>query len=91
MLLDISTALAKAANKSPVDAEFCRRYLSQASAETLSPTPLIDGRDIMNLGVSPGPAIRDLLTTIRNEQLDELLITREHALRRLSDLISGSR
>lgn len=91
MLLDLSTALAKAANKSPVDAEFCRRYLSQASAETLSPTPLIDGRDVMNLGIPPGPAIRDLLTTIRNDQLDELLITREHALRRLNDLINGSR
>ncbi len=91
MLLDISTALAKAANDLPVDAEFCRRYLSQASAESLSPTPLIDGRDILNLGIPPGPAIRDLLTRIRNEQLDELLTTRDLALVRLTDLTSRTR
>ena len=91
LLLDVAAAVAKAAGHSPVDAEFCRRYLAQVSAETLVPIPLIDGRDIMNLGIPAGPEIRDLLIWIRNEQLDELLTTREQALVRLADLISRMR
>ncbi len=87
LLLDLASAVARAKNLQPVDAEFCQRYLSQTSREVLSPPALIDGRDVMELSVPAGPAIRDLLSTIRNEQLDELLMTRDQAMIRLRQLV----
>lgn len=86
MLLDLSTAIALATAAEPVDADYCRRYLSQNSAAVLNPGPLVDGRDVRNLSVPAGPLFRQLLETIRREQLDEQLISRESALRRLSEL-----
>lgn len=91
LLLNVSSAIARSFGKDPVDAEFCRRYLSRTSPGTLAPATLIDGRDVMSLGIPAGPVVRELLTTIRNEQLDELLATREQALVRLRELYSSAR
>ena len=86
MLLELSTAIARATDAEPVDADYCRRYLSQSSADDLNPGPLVDGRDVGKLAIPPGPMFRQLLQTIRREQLDEQLITRESALKRLREL-----
>lgn len=91
LLLDVSFAIARSCRRDPVDAEFCRRYLSRTSPETLAPAPLIDGRDVMGLGIPAGPVVRELLATIRNEQLDELLTTRDQALVRLRELFLSAR
>ena len=91
LLLEVSSAIARSCRRDPVDAEFCQRYLSRTSSETLAPAPLIDGRDVMGLGIPAGPVVRDLLATIRNEQLDELLATREQALVRLRELFLSAR
>ena len=91
LLLDVSSAIARSCRRDPVDAEFCRRYLSRTSPETLAPATLIDGRDVMGLGIPAGPVVRELLTTIRNEQLDERLATREQALVRLRELYLSAR
>jgi hypothetical protein len=45
----------------------------------------------MGLGIPAGPVVRELLATIRNEQLDELLATREQALVRLRELFLSAR
>ena len=87
LLLDVSSAIARSCRRDPADAEFCRHYLSHTSPETLAPATLIDGRDVMNLGIPAGPLVRELLATIRNQQLDELIATREQALIRLRELI----
>jgi hypothetical protein len=91
LLLDVSSAIVRSCGRDPVDAEFCRRYLSRTSPETLAPATLIDGRDVMGLGIPAGPVVRELLATIRNEQLDERLATREQALVRLRELYSSAR
>lgn len=86
MLLDLSAAVAMAKGGEPVDADYCRRYLSQTSAEELNPTPLVSGQDVLSLAIPPGPILGELLQTIRREQLDEQLTTRESALIRLREL-----
>jgi poly(A) polymerase len=91
LLLDVSSAIARSCGRDPVDVEFCRRYLSRTSPETLAPATLIDGRDVMGLGIPAGPVVRELLAAIRNEQLDELVSTREQALVRLRELYSSAR
>jgi len=86
-LLDVSSALAFAKAEPPVDVEYCRRYLSANSSNILLPATLIDGRDVMQLGIPAGPGVRTLLAAVRNEQLDELLLSRDEALIRLQQLI----
>lgn len=86
LLLDVSTALAQAKDEFPVDADFCRRYLSATSPDLLTPATLIDGRDVMNLGIPAGPVVREILSIVRNEQLDEQLTDRQQALTRLQQL-----
>ena len=42
--------------------------------------PLVSGRDLIDLGIKPGPPMGELLNEIRDRQLAEELITREEAL-----------
>jgi poly(A) polymerase len=87
LLLELSAAIAMSENRPPVDAAFCRCYLSTVSFDVLSPATLIDGRDVMQLGIAAGPVVRDLLAIVRNEQLDEQLANREQAIIRLKQLV----
>ena len=86
-LLQIAAAIAAAENRPAGDVEFCREYLSLVNRADLSPPPLVDGQDVMALHVPQGPLFRVVLTTIRNEQLDEILTTRTAALERLRELV----
>ncbi len=89
-LLRLLLAVEVASGVPPVDEQFCRRYLSQITAERLSPEPLIDGRDLHALSLPSGPEFRRMLQRIREEQLDERLQTREQALSRLRELVQQS-
>ena len=42
--------------------------------------PLISGRDLIELGIEPGPALGQLLDAVRDQQLAEVFSTREEAL-----------
>jgi len=88
-LLQISSSIAAAEDFQAVDVDFCLAYLSTVSREELSPAPLITGQDLMAFHVPQGPEFRVLLTTIRNEQLDEILTTRTAALERLRELVNA--
>lgn len=49
--------------------------------ERVIPPPLLNGQDLMrDLGMSPGPAIRAVLQTVREAQLDGVVVTRDEAL-----------
>lgn len=88
-LLKISAAMATAQGRKADDVEFCRDYLERVNREDMVPAPLISGQDLIALNVAQGPEFRVLLTTIRNEQLDEILTTRQAALERLRELVNG--
>jgi hypothetical protein len=88
-LLRASSAIAAAAGRSANDVQFCRNYLSRVNRQDMCPAPLVNGQDLMTLNVPQGPEFRVLLTTIRNEQLDEILTTRTAALERLRELVNA--
>ncbi len=48
--------------------------------EPLIPTPLINGRDLMQHGIPSGPAMGRILTAVQNLQLEGKLTTHEEAL-----------
>lgn len=88
-LLHASTAIAAGEGRLAHDVQFCRAYLSQVNRQDLCPAPFVNGQDLMALNVPQGPEFRVLLTTIRNEQLDEILTTRTAALERLRELVNA--
>lgn len=86
LLLDLAQATAEADGRKAVDVEFCREFLRRYSPETLAPPPLVNGRDVLKSGVPAGPRIHSILSTLRDEQLDERLADRASALARLQTL-----
>jgi poly(A) polymerase len=50
------------------------------AAEPLIPPPLVTGRDLIDMGLTPGPPFKELLEAAQTEQLEGRLTTREAAL-----------
>jgi poly(A) polymerase len=85
-LLDLLNAQALGENRQSSDAAFLHEYRNRVSVELLNPPAFVDGTDLKALGLEAGPVFKELLTTIRNEQLDELIGSRQDALDRLREL-----
>jgi poly(A) polymerase len=67
--------------------EFLQAKATQFAAEPLIPPPLITGRDLIKLGLKPGPRFKEILETIETEQLEGRILDRETALHHLHQLI----
>jgi tRNA nucleotidyltransferase/poly(A) polymerase len=63
--LDVATTLAGSSAK----VEFCRQCLTWP-VEKLDPAPLLNGKDLIEMGFQAGPQFKSLLQTLRDRQLD---------------------
>jgi len=68
------------------DYYFCQEMYNKLSQEEVKPKPLITGKDLISMGLKPGPLFKDILTTIEDEQLDGALKTKDDAIKRAKDL-----
>lgn len=59
---------------------FCRQALETLQPEEIRPEPLITGRDLIELGYTPGPAFKTVLRAVEDGQLDGRVRDRESAL-----------
>ncbi|NWK56225.1 CCA tRNA nucleotidyltransferase [Verrucomicrobiaceae bacterium N1E253] len=60
--------------------DFLRLKEEEFAAEPLIPTPLVTGKDLIDLGLTPGPHFKEILASIQTEQLEGRLHDREQAL-----------
>jgi poly(A) polymerase len=67
--------------------EYLQAKGEEFANEPLIPPPLVTGRDLIGLGLQPGPLFREMLETIQTEQLEGRLVDRENALIRLRELL----
>jgi tRNA nucleotidyltransferase/poly(A) polymerase len=67
--------------------EFLQAQAAQFAAEPLIPPPLVTGRDLIQLGLKPGPRFKEILENIETEQLEGRILDRENALLYLHQLI----
>ena len=58
---------------------FCRQKLALPAA-ALDPPPLITGEDLKRLGIALGPTYKDILETVRDEQLDGRISSVDEAM-----------
>ncbi|MEB2308612.1 MAG: CCA tRNA nucleotidyltransferase [Candidatus Brocadiaceae bacterium] len=79
-------ALASSGNLS--DYHFCQEMFNKLSNEEIKPKPLITGRDLIAMGLKPGPSFKTILTKIEDEQLDGSITNKETALEEAKILIS---
>jgi poly(A) polymerase len=67
-LLDLAAAVAQVVDGSTAEIAYCREK-RQLPADTLNPTPLITGDDLIARGFKPGKAFKTLLEAVRDAQL----------------------
>jgi poly(A) polymerase len=59
------------------------------AAEPLIPPPLVTGRDLIRLGLTPGPRFKQILEAIQTEQLEGRILERPAALAHLQQLATA--
>lgn len=59
-----------AVGHSPADALFCDDFLAKTPGELINPQPLLNGNDLQQAGLKPGPRFKEILDTVRDAQLN---------------------
>jgi len=60
--------------------DFLRAKAEEFASEPLIPPPLVTGKDLINLGLKPGPTFKEILSQVQTEQLEGKLTERDQAL-----------
>lgn len=58
----------------------CEEFLARTPPEELDPPPLLTGNDLIGLGLSPGPAFKDVLEQVRDAQLNGEIVSADDAI-----------
>ena len=78
--LDVAAALG--ANEAAIS--YCRFKL-ELPRNQLDPPPLLVGKDLIEMGLQPGPTFKEILATIRQKQLDDEIVTVDQARKIAAD------
>ena len=60
--------------------EFCKQKLSELNQEEIHPQPLLGGKDLIELGFTPGPIFQRILKDAEEAQLNGEIASKEQAL-----------
>jgi poly(A) polymerase len=67
--------------------DFVREQWENTPPEEIRPAPLITGKDLIASGMKPGPAFKDILSTVEDAQLEGLITSREEAMNFVQQLL----
>ena len=76
-------------NFAPVAMEWFRERVRALDVAERPPAPLLKGRDVVALGVAPGPQVGRILKAVYELQLDGAVTTPEEALERARQLLGS--
>jgi tRNA nucleotidyltransferase/poly(A) polymerase len=79
-LLELARMDALASNKDLTYYDFCRQKLDELGIDKIKPAPLLRGRDLLAMGLQPGPQFSEILNAVAEAQLEGTLETREQAI-----------
>lgn len=85
-LIKLCRADQNASHKNTGSADYLQNLLDNLEPEELRPTPLLTGRDLIELGFNPGPVFRKILDAVMDAQLEGSVSTREEALSIVSNM-----
>jgi poly(A) polymerase len=66
--------------------DFAQKFVRETPAEQIRPARLLTGDDLMALGFQPGPSFKQMLDSVEEAQLNDLIHTREEAIEFLKSL-----
>jgi poly(A) polymerase len=66
--------------------DFVQKFVRDTPAEQIRPVRLLSGDDLVAMGLQPGPSFRQLLDSLEEAQLNDLIHTREEAVEFLKSL-----
>jgi poly(A) polymerase len=69
--------------------DFVRENLETFKVEQIKPKPLISGRDLIEMGLKPGPVLGKLLGEVYDLLLEEKITTREEAILAARNIIAN--
>src|SRR5580700_2326756 len=69
--------------------DFCAAQRKETPPEALNPPPLITGHDLIAMGLTPGPAFKQILREVEDRQLEGALKDREAALEYARKMAKG--
>jgi len=81
LLIAAAEGVLAAREESLVPVQTAREMLKQGEAH-LAPPPLLTGKDLIDMGLRPGPNFKAILDDVRDLQLGEQIATREEAIQR---------
>ena len=79
----LRVAIAVAVNSAEREAVRRARARIDGDRSLWDPPPLINGGDLKQLGLTPGPEFKDLLERVRDQQLEGLIATKDEAVERV--------
>jgi len=79
-LLELTRIDALAANGDLTHYNFCKAKLAEPKEEDIHPEPLVRGRDLIALGLTPGPVFGQILAQVEEAQLGGELRGRQEAI-----------
>jgi tRNA nucleotidyltransferase (CCA-adding enzyme) len=74
----------------PVAMEWFRGRVLELDVAVRPPEPILKGRDLLALGMAPGPAIGRILSAVYEKQLDGAVTTLEEAQKEARRLLAGT-
>jgi tRNA nucleotidyltransferase (CCA-adding enzyme) len=81
--------LGRTGDFSPVAMEWFIEEVRRLSVERSGPEPFLRGRDILELGLKPGPPVGRILAEVYEQQLDSKVQTRDEALAAARRLVAA--
>ncbi len=88
-LLTLARRTALAEQRDVAGLDFAADSLANTPTEVLNPPDLLDGSDLQELGLSPGPQFKTILTAVRDAQLNEQISNRDEAVKLVERLTSA--
>ena len=69
----VSTADVAGSNKDFSEIELLERKVQEFNAEPKLPDPIVKGKDLIALGLKPGPMFKEILQKVMDAQLEGLV------------------
>jgi poly(A) polymerase len=66
--------------------DFVQAFVRETPAEQIRPARLLTGDDLVAIGLQPGPCFKQILDSVEDAQLNDLIHTREEAIEFLKSL-----
>ncbi len=78
--IELARIHCSAAQEDLVNVNYVRRKRAEWTTQDVSPESLVTGDDLIAMGFAPGPAFKEILTRVEDEQLEGRLTDRSKAL-----------